>query len=427
MIAPPLNDRDLDVVVFGATSVTGRLVAAYLTERAAATGSRWGAAARDAGRLSGVLAEVGGNPDETIIAELGDPASLAAMAARSRVVVNLVGPYAQRGRPVVEACVAGGAHYVDLSGEMPFVRRTIDAFNEAAFSAGVKVVQPCGFEALPPDLAVLLAAETAAERYGAGLEEVDLELSVRPPPRVPRPSDFLSGGTLQTIAAIMVDRDASKAADPGCLITDSGRAEAVRRRSPIAVAPRRGERGQVIAPMAPAAFINPAVIHRTAALVAAESGAAAPPFRYREGIALAGGPPTLPLRLAAAGAMSATQGGLTRLASTAPALRRRIGTAMERILPSSGYGPSPDRVEGWSWRMSVRARAAGGGRVSVDVDADGHPGYLSTARMMGEAGLLLAASGATPERSGCLTPAAALGTGALDRFESARMRFSVRD
>jgi short subunit dehydrogenase-like uncharacterized protein len=422
-----VNDRDLDVVVFGATSVTGRLVAAYLTERASATGSRWGAAGRDAGRLSGVLAEVGANPDETIVAELGDPASLAAMAARSRVVLNLVGPYAWRGRPVVQACVAAGAHYVDLSGEMPFVRRTIDAFHEAASGAGVKVVQPCGFEALPPDLAVLLAAETAVERYGQGLEEVDVELSVRPPPRVPRPSDFLSGGTLQTLAAIVTDPDAPTAVDPGCLITDSERADAVRRRSPIAVAPRRGEGGQVIAPMAPSAFINPAVIHRTAAIVAAENGGAAPPFRYREGIALMGAPPTLPLQLAAASAMSATQGGLARLAAADPSMRRRIGVAMERILPSSGFGPSPDRVEGWSWGMSVTARASGGGRVSVDVDAEGHPGYLSTARMMGEAGLLLAASGATPQRSGCLTPAAALGTGALDRFESARVRFSVRD
>ena len=61
----------------------------------------------------------------------------------------------------------------------------------------------------------------------------------------------------------------------------------------------------------------------------------------------------------------------------------------------------------------------------VDVDADGHPGYLATARMLGEAGLLLAEPGATPERAGCLTPATALGTGSVERFERARVRFSV--
>ena len=61
----------------------------------------------------------------------------------------------------------------------------------------------------------------------------------------------------------------------------------------------------------------------------------------------------------------------------------------------------------------------------VDVDADGHPGYLATARMLGEAGMLLAEPGMTPDRAGCLTPATALGTESVDRFERARVRFSV--
>ena len=73
----------------------------------------------------------------------------------------------------------------------------------------------------------------------------------------------------------------------------------------------------------------------------------------------------------------------------------------------------------------VDARTTGGHYLRVDLDADGHPGYLTTAQMLGEAGLLLAEEGATPERAGCLTPATALGTGSLDRFERAGARFSV--
>jgi short subunit dehydrogenase-like uncharacterized protein len=75
--------------------------------------------------------------------------------------------------------------------------------------------------------------------------------------------------------------------------------------------------------------------------------------------------------------------------------------------------------------MSVEAHTGGGNEVRVEVDAEGHPGYLATARMLGEAGLLLAEAGATPERAGCLTPATALGTGSAGRFERARVRFSV--
>ena len=102
-----------------------------------------------------------------------------------------------------------------------------------------------------------------------------------------------------------------------------------------------------------------------------------------------------------------------------------MSRTLSKILPGSGFGPSADRLEAWNWRMSIEGRTAGGHAVHVDVDADGHPGYLATARMLGEAGLLLAEPGATPERVGCLTPATALGPGSAPRFERARVRFSV--
>jgi short subunit dehydrogenase-like uncharacterized protein len=63
--------------------------------------------------------------------------------------------------------------------------------------------------------------------------------------------------------------------------------------------------------------------------------------------------------------------------------------------------------------------------VTAEVEADGNPGYLATARMLGEAGLMLAEPGATPDRAGCLTPALAVGTSDRERFRRPRMRFSV--
>ena len=181
-----MNERDLDVVVFGATGITGRQVCGYLAERADGDGARWAAAARDLGKLGRVLGEVGVVPPETVVADLKDPDSLAAMASRTKVVLNLAGPYTLYGQPVIEACVSGGAHYVDLTGEIPFVRQMIDAYDARAREAGVKIVQVCGFEALPPDLAVLLAAETARERWGEGLADVELEASRRGAARVCR-------------------------------------------------------------------------------------------------------------------------------------------------------------------------------------------------------------------------------------------------
>ncbi len=406
-------------MVFGATGVTGRQVAAYLAERTAGNGARWAAVGRDPAKVERVLGEVGVSPPETIVAEVGDPASLAAMASRAKVVLNLCGPYTLHGRPVIEACVSNGAHYVDLSGEIPFVRKMIDAYDAHAAEVGVKVVQVCGFEALPPDLAVLLAAETAQERYGEGLAEADLEVSVKGPPGPPRPSDLLSGGTLQSLAAATSADNAAEVTDSAALITDPGLADQVRRLSPIRVAPRMGSHGTVLGPMAPAAFINPAVIHRTAALSDAE------PFRYREGVALGGSTITLPLRFAAAGMLAGTQAGVRAAAKARPSVRNRVGSALTKILPSSGFGPTGERLEQWKWRMVVEGRTAGGQTVKVNIDADGQPGYLTTARMLGEVGLLLAEPGATPDRAGCLTPAVALGTGAGERLDHARVRFSV--
>ncbi len=420
-----MPERDLDVVVFGATGVTGRQVAAYLAQRAAATGARWAAAGRSAAKLQRVLAEVGAGDAETIAADVGDPESLLAMAARTRVVLNLVGPYTLYGRPVIEACVAGGAHYADLTGEIPFVRGIIDDFHATAAEAQVKLVQVCGFECLPPDLAVLLAAETARERFGEGLTEVELHASVRPPPGLPRLSDTISGGTLQSLAAVIGGENPLAAIDPAALITDPVAAAEVRRVSPISVLPRPGAAGAVIAPMVPAAFINPAVIQRTSALLGGEDGARSQPFRYREGMLLAGSTPTLPLRYAAAGALAGMQAGFVALARARPARRQRIASRLAGLLPDSGFGPAADRLENWAWRMSVAARTAGGHDVAVELAAEGHPGYLATARMLGEAGLLLASPELTPRRYGCLTPAAALGSGCIERMQHARLRFSV--
>ena len=425
-----MPDRDLDVVVLGASSVTGRRVVAYLAERAAETGATWAAAGRNAEKIERVLGEEGAEAPETIVADVGDPASLAALAARAKVVLNLVGPYTLYGRPVIEACVAGGANYVDLTGEIPFVRRMIAEFDASARAAGVKVVQVCGFEALPPDLAVQLAAEAATERFGEGLADVELLVSTDALPMPPRPSDMVSGGTLQSVAAAASDDDAEVISDPACLVDDPTLATAIRRASPLSVAPRRGHDGSVVAPIAPAGFINPPVIQRSFALRAAAAGKAkAEPeaFRYREGIAIPGPAVTLPLRYAAAGALAAPQLGFLRLAEASPGVRRRMGGYLERILPSSGFGPAAGRLEAWRWRMSLAATTTKGNELSVEIKGQGHPGYLTTARALGEAGLMLAEEGATPEGSGCLTPAAAIGTAEIDRFTRAGLEFALAD
>ena len=103
-----------------------------------------------------------------------------------------------------------------------------------------------------------------------------------------------------------------------------------------------------------------------------------------------------------------------------------VSNGMRRVFPGAGLRPARRPARGLEVALDRqrrgRRRAA---RSRSRADADGHPGYLATARMMGEAGLLLAEPGATPSRAGFLTPATALGTAGADRFENARLRFSV--
>jgi short subunit dehydrogenase-like uncharacterized protein len=416
-------ERDFDVLVFGATGVTGRRVAQYLATRGPELGLRCGAAARDAGKLADTLAAAGAGDLPALSADLGDQASLERMAASATVVLNLVGPYTLYGEPVIAACVRGGAHYVDLTGEIPFVRAMIDRYEGRAVKEGVKVVQVCGFEALPPDLAVALADDAARAASAGALDAVDVEVRVIGPPGLPHGSDMLSGGTIQSMVAIAGSENAPDVTDPALLIDSPALAAEVRRVSPIRLAPRRGGGGAVIGPMAPAAFINPAVIHRSWWL--RDGTGVRRPFRYREGFALDGAAVLLPLRYAAAGVLSGTQAVIAGLSHAPPDVRARIAKPLAQLLPGSGFGPAESRLEGWRWELTVVGTTTGGSEVRVRATAEGHPGYLATARMMGEAGLMLATPGLTPERSGCLTPTAALGTGAVDRFAHARLWFET--
>jgi short subunit dehydrogenase-like uncharacterized protein len=221
---------------------------------------------------------------------------------------------------------------------------------------------------------------------------------------------------MQSMAAIAGGDDEYDFKDPGVLLTDPKVAAEVRSKSPISVTPRSGETGAPLAPMQPAAYINPGVIHRSTAL------RGDPPLRFREGVRVPG---PAPLAWASAGAISGSQVAIGAVAAAPSAARKRLSGAMASVFPSSGFGPAADRLEGWDWSMFITGRTPTGKETVVEVDGAGHPGYLATAKMMGEAGLLLAEPGATPDRTGALTPAAAIGTQEIDRFQHARLGFTL--
>ena len=183
-----MTEREYDVVVFGATGFTGALTAEYL---AGVTGAgRWAIAGRSREKLQAVRERLSRDVP-VIVADVGDPASLRAMAESTRVVITTVGPYIHYGEPVVAACAAAGTHYVDLTGEPEFVDLMWLRHHEQAERTGAKLVHSCGFDSIPYDLGALYTVNALPEDVPIKLEGFV------------RVGGTFSGGTLHSAVHIM--------------------------------------------------------------------------------------------------------------------------------------------------------------------------------------------------------------------------------
>lgn len=164
--------REFDIIVYGATGFTGRLVAEYLAGRDP-DGLRWAMAGRSLTKLQEVRDAIGAPADTPLLtANADDPAALRAMAARAAVVISTV-DYQLYGSDLVAACAATGTAYVDLCGEPAWMRHMIDAHHEVAKASGARIVFSCGFDSIPFDLGVWTleqAAVSAVRRAGAAGE-----------------------------------------------------------------------------------------------------------------------------------------------------------------------------------------------------------------------------------------------------------------
>ncbi len=414
---------EVDVVLFGPTGVTGREVARHLARRAPALGLRWGVAGRDRERMAAVLDGLGARPDAVMVADVDDPASIDAMVASTKVVANLVGPYARYGEPVYRACAERGVAEIDLTGETDWVAEMIGRYDDIATESGARIVPTAGFEALPFDLGALHAAHLLHERTGEGVASVDIAVSMSSTSSMSSVTDAVSGGTFISGMEAVKRGGGAGFSDPYVLDTPgstaSGRYDLRPRKHP-------GTR-QWLAPMFPSPYLNPAVVHRTASLLRDTGDPIfTADFRFVEGTVTEATVPR-PVAAAAAVSLSAFSFGFGSMARIPARIRRPVADWLLAVGPKAGSGPKPEDLDTWSYRLDVRATDARGGYQDVVVEADGHPGYKSTATMVGEAALALAdpTPGAVPDGAGFLTPATALGLGVIDRMAEAGVRFTA--
>ena len=371
--------KEFDVLVYGATGFTGRLVAEYLVTHA--RGAHWAMAGRSADKLAEVRDLIGapvGIP--LVVADATDAASIATMVARTKVVLTTVGPYQLYGNELVAECAAAGTDYVDLCGEPAWMRHMIDAHEATAKASGARIVFSCGFDSIPFDLGVLFLQDIVTAETGAPAARIKC--------RVRKMKGTFSGGTAASMKATM----AAAAKDlkiVGLLKNPFALTPGFEGPSqPLGLLPEYDSAtGMWAAPfiMAP---INTKNVHRTNALLSHPYGT---DFRYDEMVLT-------------------TIGDAGRAAAEAIA---RMNPMSDAKGPKPGEGPSQAERDAGHYEIVFIAEGPDGDTRKAVVTGDRDPGYGSTSKMIAESAMLLAETDAP---GGVWTPGGVMGRPLIERL-----------
>ena len=394
--------KPLDLIVFGATGFTGRLVAEYLLASQGVGGElRWALAGRSMARLEAVRDEIGAPATLRLVAtDARDASALADLARSTRVVITTVGPYQLHGEPLLAACAMAGTDYVDLCGEPGWMAAMIARHQSAAQASGARIVFSCGFDSIPFDLGVLFLQTEAHRRFGAPLQRVHGIVRVM--------KGSFSGGTAASLLATLeaIGRDPSLArtmADPFAL-------------TPGFTGPSQPDSADAeFDPLAPGwtapfvmAAINTKNVHRTNALRGHAYGR---DFVYTER-ELKGDGAVGEQRARAAARTARVQNWLLGFTPTRALIRRFA-------LPRPGQGPNATQRENGDYELLFVGQAADGRTLRAVVKGDRDPGYGSTSKMISESAMCLLRDvnhQATP--GGVWTPAAAMGLALVERLQT---------
>lgn len=401
------------LVVFGATGFVGRILCQYLLNQVGVNESvKWAIAGRSQAKLEALVSALGPNAKglPQIVADAADAASLRHLCAQTQVVISTVGPYALYGEPLVKVCAETGTDYCDLTGEPQWVRQMIHRYGASAQQSGARIIHCCGFDSIPSDLGVYYLQQQAKQTFGQPCDRVKM--------RVKAAQGGVSGGT--AASGINVIKEAGTDAalrqelgDPYSLCPD-GRSSSQHPPPLIPVQYDEDSQGWV-SPFVMAA-INTRIVLRSNALLNYAYGQH---FQYDEAV------PTGP----DATGWLAAQGlsiGLSGLAA-AMAFSPMRWLLENTIIPKSGEGPSPASQEAGFYDLRFWGTTPSGQKMQVKVTGDRDPGYGSTSKLLGQAGLCLAQDFPPSAKAGGFwTPAAMFGEVLIERLvKAAGLTFEV--
>ncbi|CAG8148798.1 unnamed protein product [Penicillium salamii] len=189
------SNRQYDLVLLGPTGYTGRFCSEHIVQNLP-TDLKWAIAGRSAHKMDPIAKELKAlNPDradpDVLVVQLNS-GELNELAQKTRLIINCVGPYHLYSTPVVEACAVNGTHYVDATGETPWIKLIIEKYHETAKANGAIMIPSTGVESAPADILAWSLAKRVREDLSSPTRQIDGTIKEMK-------SSGPSGGTLNTI------------------------------------------------------------------------------------------------------------------------------------------------------------------------------------------------------------------------------------
>ena len=403
------KSREFDVIVWGASGFTGKLVAEYLFNKYGSNNDlKWAIAGRDYSKLELVRDEVANRLIPIVIANSDDIQSLNLMIKRTRVICTTVGPYAKYGSKLVSSCVNNQTHYCDLAGEVQWIRKMIDEYHEIAKANGTKIVNSCGFDSIPSDLGVYFIQKQSLEKYKQKAKHIKM--------RVAGAKGGISGGTYESLSNVSKeaysDKDIFKVVIDPYGLNPLGELNGLDKYDLRKIIYDKAS-DSWIGPFVMAA-INTKIVRRSNALSGYAYGK---DFMYDEATLSGKG-----LKGKFRAYVSALPLALLMSAKPGSFLKKII----DIILPKPGEGPNKDKRESGFYNLRFYITLEDQSNAFAKVVGDMDPGYGSTSKMLGESAVCLAKD-ILPDSSGVLTPSIAMGDAILDRLQkNAGLSFSFK-
>lgn len=403
------KERAFDVIIWGASGFTGRLVAEYLFKNYGVDGDlRWAMAGRNQAKLESVRAAVANDTVPIILADSNDDVSLTAMVQQTKVVATTVGPYAKYGSKLVALCVAAQTHYCDLAGEVQWMRRMIDQHHSTAQANGTKIVHTCGFDSIPSDMGVHYVQQQIKAQTGSFAKAINM--------RVRAMKGEMSGGTYASLSNVLAEAREDKSIYKVLS-------------NPYGLNPDGEQDGPDVPDLASVVYdeisqswifpfimagINTKVVRRSHALAGYPYGN---DFRYDEAMMSGSG-----VSGRVKGTIAAASMGVMMMAKPGSILKKGV----DWMLPEPGEGPDKAKREAGFYSLKFHATLADGSRQIGTVKGDMDPGYGSTSKMLAESAICLAKDELS-DVAGVLTPAVAMGDALIKRLEEkAGLSFSMK-